>query len=176
MAAQVFGTCWRWNNVNGHWKGGVSLEWGWRWRMAVHSQSVWHNGNKWVCTPTLAILHTQTLLILIHIEACQLIYFHLRSQVRKFGRVTKSTNRTCPWAVQFLLFSLSCFRLLLPFSRSTSLSPPICRRLISHLTFSFIKVKLHYVSQMFPYPYWQTGCRHISCSLWLWWDEWSKFE
>lgn len=29
-------------------------------------------------------------------SGCQLIYFHLPSQVRKFGLVTKSTKRTCP--------------------------------------------------------------------------------
>lgn len=33
--------------------------------------------------------HTQAALILIHTQACQLIYFHLRSEVWKSGRVTK---------------------------------------------------------------------------------------
>ncbi len=66
-------------------------------------------GNKWLCTSSLAISYTQTLLILIHMQACQLIYFHLPSRVRKFGQVTKSTKRTCPWAVRFWLLSFSLF-------------------------------------------------------------------
>lgn len=67
----------------------------------------------WVCSSSWSIYYIQTLLFLIHIQLCQLIYFHLPSQVQKFGQVTKSTKKTCPWVVQFLLVSLSCLFSLL---------------------------------------------------------------
>lgn len=48
------------DNVDGDWRGGVSFGVEGGWRMDFHSQSVWHNGNKWVCTSSPAISYTQT--------------------------------------------------------------------------------------------------------------------
>ena len=50
--------------------------------------------------------HAQTLLILIHIQACQLIYFHLDSQGRKFGHVTKSVLELMALALLFFSSNL----------------------------------------------------------------------
>lgn len=178
MAVQVYGSFWGWDNVNSDRGGGVRLG-GLGWRMLFHSQSVWHKGNKWVCTSFSAISYTQTLLILIHIQACHLIYFHLDSQVRKFGQVTKSTKRTCPWAAQFSLFSFFLLFSLCAFSASFRLQHFTLTTSQNHsscLTSSFLKIQLYFALHMLPCLYWQMECHHISSSLWPWWDKWSKFD
>lgn len=107
------------------WMGTEGVESGWgqegqKWRMVFHSQFVWPKGIKWACTLFLAISHTN--IAGAHsCSSCLLIYFHLCSQVRKFGRVTKSTKRTCPWRVHlFLVDSLISSSTL--FQSQTSLS------------------------------------------------------
>lgn len=102
---------------------GVESGWGQegqKWRMVFQSQFVWPKGIKWACTLFLAISHTN-IADAHSCSSCLLIYFHLCSQVRKFGRVTKSTKRTCPWRVHlFLVDSLISSSTL--FQSQTSLS------------------------------------------------------
>ena len=118
------GQCdWRLGRVESGWGRGQ------RWRMVFHSQSVWSVRNEWVCSPSLTISRTH--------KHCWFTFAHSGSpgwfistyalKCRNFGRVTTSTNRTCPWAALFLPvyrpFSLSAsssFRPL-PFRCSASL-------------------------------------------------------
>lgn len=102
-AEQVCAARRRWDNANGARSMGVGGgDDGWFFTHSLSGTTV-INGHVLL----LWLSCTRALHIPIHTPARPLIYFHLRSQVRKFGWVTNCTNRMCPWAEQTSLFIYS---------------------------------------------------------------------